>query len=362
MSVDRNKMIRIAQQLYITSIRLEYGEKGVAALLELLEQLPRIYDRVDPEYITGRLLVFRAVHDDASEESVLRDACDSPPVRLSNIEFLPSAYSHDARKKDTVIQVCHGGDLQLWRADGLDTDALARHGLVYVYRTRKDYFRVNGTDQEIPNPDSTYASVFAIPTFRSLNEALECYKWTAVRTSQCEIFSEAWDDSDNIDRLFFKNGPEHFMQRSLAQYLSFTLRGTEVRREQNVDESHPVDIKVTWSFSKKLALIEIKWLGKSRNDKGNVTKVYSQSRALDGAQQLADYLDDNRVQTPTHETKGYLVIVDGRRRGLSKDSISIDWTNGMYYEEEEIRYDPKHHEIRVDFEEPVRMFVEPKCR
>ncbi len=128
-----------------------------------------------------------------------------------------------------------------------------------------------------------------------------------------------------------------------------------------MDESHPVDIKVTWTLTNRLAIIEIKWLGKSRSKSGKLVK-YADARANEGARQLADYLDWNRTQTLDRQTKGYLVVIDARRRGLTEKSTFVNHKNGMHYYDIEIVFKPAFHEKRTDFEKPIRMFAEPICR
>ena len=73
----------------------------------------------------------------------------------------------------------------------------------------------------------------------------------------------------------------------------------------------PWILKATWFMTNRLALIEIKWLGQSRDDTSRKNN-YSVVRAKSGAKQLADYMDADKVQAPTHESRGYLVVVDAR--------------------------------------------------
>ena len=180
-----------------------------------------------------------------------------------------------------------------------------------------------------------------------------------IKDSSCPTFNNVWHDEK---RIYFKHAQEHIIRKSLTQYLKTTFRGDcEVRAEQNMDESHPVDIKITWSFSQRLALIEIKWLG-TPCDGLKVGKPYSEHRARDGAKQLSDYLDSNRNQSPYHITRGYLVVIDGRRRGINQHvTHQVNRENAFYFESKEISYNPKYHELRNDFEEPIRMFAEPLC-
>jgi hypothetical protein len=148
------------------------------------------------------------------------------------------------------------------------------------------------------------------------------------------------------------------MRRSLHSFLTNRLRDAEVLPEQNVNERNPADLKITWSFTRSQALIEIKWLGKSRNPEKKMVEHYDQ-RACDGADQLADYLDKYRTSNPIVDARGYLVVIDGRRRSLNKETTTVSREDGMYYENREIEFNPKHHEVRTDFERPIRMFAEP---
>jgi len=152
------------------------------------------------------------------------------------------------------------------------------------------------------------------------------------------------------------------MRKSLTNFLDISLRGVEVRPEQVVDETHPIDIKVTWMFQAKHALIEIKWLGTPKYDDSHLGASYTDYRARQGAKQLADYLDSNQEYAPLHTQRGYLVVIDGRRQGLNPDISAVNRKMGFHYEHQELDFDPKYHEIRNDFAYPIRMFAEPKCQ
>lgn len=97
------------------------------------------------------------------------------------------------------------------------------------------------------------------------------------------------------------------MRDSLWQYLTAVLRSHSVKREQVVDDSHPVDIKVTWPIISNVALIEVKWLG----DSGKIH--YRDSRANQGAKQLIEYLESSYEEEPDKNFIGYLAVFDGRR-------------------------------------------------
>lgn len=332
----------------------EYGSAGVGIWRKMMEILrEELYTYIEPEIIKGTLVIFRTLDDkipDYMKESVPFDYAEFLAQELEPSRFTDTA----------AIQIRNDGGYLLWKRAAFDWAILSAEAIVYLYNSRKEYLVIRENRVEIFNPSKAHASVFSIPTFRELKDALESYKRRMVRTSQCKIFSSAWNDSD---RLFFRNEPkpEAILRNSLWQFLSSVL-GAEVRPEQIVDESHPCDIKVTWMLTNRLAFIEIKWLGKSLSAEGRITSNHTDVRAREGARQLADYLDANRTQAPTHETRGYLVVIDARRRGLTGSSTSIDHYNGLWYKDREVEYKPEYHKVRTDFEQPIRMYAEPICR
>ncbi|MDP9048701.1 MAG: hypothetical protein M3N14_11225 [Bacteroidota bacterium] len=256
------------------------------------------------------------------------------------------------------IQVKPDGSVDFALDIALDHNQIRQFGILYIYDSNHHSEKVYGKDKIIkltPIPGSD--SYFAVQTFKELEEALEYYGTKMARNSNCETMKKAWFDDT---RIFFKNGPEHMLRDSLTEYLKISLRNTEARPEQVVDRSHPVDIKITWSLANRLALIEIKWLGKSLYDRSKqFTKIYTENRALKGAKQLADYLDANKIQAPLHPTRGYLVIFDARRWNCNTDTISINKKNGLKYENSVINYNPVYHNERTDFSIPYRFFIEP---
>lgn len=151
---------------------------------------------------------------------------------------------------------------------------------------------------------STTSSIFAYPIYKELDEALIIYHKTLAENSVCGILNQVWKDETRKE---FCEKPEHFMRDSLWQYLRAVLRNHTVKREQVVDDSHPVDIKITWPIISNVALIEVKWLGDS-----GATK-YRDARANEGAKQLIDYLVSSYTEEPDKNFLGYLAVFDGRR-------------------------------------------------
>ena len=222
------------------------------------------------------------------------------------------------------------------------------------YENSEEYFYVNRQRIEIPRSfecSSIYASHYS-----DLNEALKRYANEKILTSNCSIFKESWLDRN---RIFFKPAPEEQMQTSLKEFLSSALRGVKIIREHNLNASKPVDIMVEWTEANKSALIELKWLGKSK--RGNNLTTYTDNRADEGSRQLKEYLDMDNTDTPNKISKAYLVVIDGRRKGTNKNTTTINSENGFFYENQEINFSDEHKyfERLKNFARPIRMFAKP---
>lgn len=161
------------------------------------------------------------------------------------------------------------------------------------------------------------------------------------------------------------NHPEKIMRSSLAQHLRSSLRDLKVVRvneEQNQSETEPVDIEVSWGFTTHIALLEIKWLGKCLKSSGDELAAYthSESRAREGVPQLEGYIDEAHERNPGYEIRGYLVVFDGRRKGVRKWLPGeVSAADAWHYKECDIDYGETIPD-RNDFRVPVRLYLEPK--
>jgi hypothetical protein len=327
-------------------VEAEHGERGTRALRVVLEFVPAFYRHVPPENRRTRILVLKHLDDVAL--GALSDA-----IQCASLGHMPVLSDNEV-----VVQILQSGEFLVSQTAAIDPVQVAQDCVVYTYENGTEMFYAGSASSPVINPMEGYASVFTIPTFDDLKLALSEYRDKQARRTSCSILAEVWKGQK---RILFRSGPEPTMRNSLVQFLKACLRGdVEVRPEQVVDESHPVDIKVTWFMSNRLALIEIKWLGASKTNPSRLLS-YSDSRAREGARQLANYLDRNASQAPQQVTRGYLVVFDGRRARVRPSTRRINHANGFWYEHSEIVFEPKYHERRSDFEVPIRMFMEPLC-
>jgi hypothetical protein len=340
---------KVTQAQYSVLIEKDYGLVGIQKLLLLTDTIAKIYKHLNFSSFT-RIIIYITLDQALSLEN----------IENSNFEKYQSFQNlAQIRGTELTIEVRENLDL-LVSVDFIPpVDALRANALVYQ-RDQAVETILGKTQQkpliQIPNAES----YFSVQTYKELDAALEDYKVKVARYSDnCPHLKTVWFD---LNKIFFMPRPEHIMRDSLTYFLQIRLRNTEVRPEQVVDKSHPVDIKVTWGYTSKLALIEIKWLGKSLEQWGvSFKQNYTQGRALEGAAQLARYLDENKIQAPDKITKGYLAVFDGRRWGVNSRTKEINTKQGFHYENDEIIYNPDYHKKRTDFAKPVRFFMEPKC-
>ena len=260
-----------------------------------------------------------------------------------------------------MLEVFASGGIYLRSSQPETPEDIAAHAVVYVYRNGNERFLAKCESKTVPRFDPSARSQFSIPTFSSLREALQHYARENIRESTCYLFDRVWHDRNN--RLFLHDAPEAQMRDSLVQFLRNRMGGDhDVWPEQNVDESHPVDIQVKPRFgNNRLMLIEIKWLGNSVAGDGHVTAKHRDARAQSGAIQLAQYLEEKQRFAPSSVIQGYYVIIDARRRNLREGVTSVTRSDGMHFETMELSFDPAPHKTRPDFDPPYRMFARPIC-
>lgn len=336
---------KIICQSHEHEIHSDYGDKGISDFICVIDNIRRIYKCINLR----------------NHNSIIIFKSDSINLKtLHNQTHVINDFSHL-----TIYETCPNLTIQIKKIDeiilsteDIDISQIIPTNFVYQYISTKERFYTKTKTYELDDiPDCE--SYFSIPTFKSLESALEHYKINIVRSASCPHMQEAL----HPQRIFFKPKPEKYLRRSLEFFLKIRMREyIEVRPEQIVDESHPVDLKISWQGINHIALIEIKWLGKSLDaENGTITSIYDEPRALKGADQLIGYLDSNRERVPSFNTQGYLIIYDIRRKNTNANITSIDRDNGFFYEHKEINFNPSYHTTRNDFTKPIRMFITPQC-
>ncbi len=256
------------------------------------------------------------------------------------LEGTPKTQNHgvleDLIKFPAVIQWSEDGAFRLWNKTVLPQQALQASGMLAYVLDDLEHIWVNGYCVRVPCFVPHTKSAFATPTFFHLEDTLKAYYQMHAKTSIGMELSVCWMDNN---RLRWWAAPESNLRDSLWLFIRDTLRGKgEVKREQNVDNSNPVDIKVTWNYSRARALIEIKWLGSSFDNAGKCTAHYTEFRAKRGAVQLRNYLLKSLEENPEHVFVGYLVVFDGRRKKTKQLLGVITWDDAWAYKDADIVY------------------------
>ena len=318
---------------------------------EIIEFVKEIYRSIEPSHYNGVVIIFKDLDGKISFE-------DNFQEKFYDKDIL----NHDY--KSLIFQLKNENELPIIWKNIDETNILKllsteNNFIAYFYDGKEERFVVNGQRINIPNKYSC-PSIFALQ-YHYLTEALIFYKNERVRTVSNELFRKCWEDKKWI---YLKNKPERDMQISLKEFLEDRIRGVNVNREYSLGASKPVDVRVYWREANRAALIELKLLGQTLKKNGDIGTKYSNNRANDGMKQIKEYIDLERGDTPSIITKGYLVVIDGRRRNISTTKVnSLSRENGMYYADKElvIAEDKKYWETFPNIEKPIRMYVEPVC-
>lgn len=345
---DLERLRRLVAESYTVAIERRYGASGMERLRDLTAALDTIHEELAYELLADGLTVFSTL-----------DPHHRPLPAATTMPVTPSRLPTLVQGRATV-QVLPDHSLLL-SCEEQDPMQLASDAVVYHFDGR-DRFVIDGEFHDVMNV-TPFPSIWGTPTFFILEDALEFYRDSIALVCDCDILAdELWHDRDR--RWFLRNRPEDSMQHSLWRYLRQTMRGTnrvvEVDREQPVDGRRPPDIKITWAQSKRIALIEIKWIGKSVDRSGTRISRFEpdEADANRGAQQLVDYLDANFRRAVNHQSKGYLVVFDARRRNLRLESRDLSREDALYFLLRDIAWVPDHS-TRHDFETPLRCFLRP---
>lgn len=346
MNLDRGLMQEVHASSLSSVVLIALGSEGDVLAKRLLRVLPDIHARLPIEVLPDGLLVFAALDD-----SVTFPDSSGPLTDLSSV----TTYPH----RGFTVQVLEQG--YRVRPAVLDPRQFP-HSLSYRFlHPKQETWHVGDVSVPVFNPASDHLSAFAVPLFSSLERALDNYATRQVHECRCRELQLAWRDDL---RLFWNQRPEEQVRRSLEHHLVSALRA-HVEVEHVVDERKESDIWIYWAFSTHAALIECKWLGRSASDPADdgtrKSTDFTQADAVAGLGQLADYLDRQRPRADGRSVRGHLVVIDGRRRGLTDpdQTTTVEQEDLLHYEYRDIEW-PAHLVARTDMAAPRRMFCRPK--
>src|SRR5216683_1620914 len=280
--------------------------KGILRFLKLCARHATVHER-------SNVTVFALMQSDPLVESVRSQ-------HATAFQFGTTALGSI---QDLAVEIREDGSPFIWQVIPPQITSIIETGIVYRLVQSVETFSISGNTVAVPKVIEDAVSQFLLNYFKDLRQALLAYRDSMARTSKCHLLREAWAD-DN--RLWFRTKPEYRLRKALHNYLYSYLRHDDIdlREEQNVDDSHPVDIKILWRMENRTAIIEVKW---------------------------------HRQQAAKEDTRGYLVAFDCRRKQLKASTKTVARAEGFHYQAREITYRPEFHKRRQDFDEPMRMFL-----
>lgn len=342
---DERRLKDIAGRHYLTVISRMHGAQGVEAVRRIYPRLREIFEVIDYESITGSLSVIQML------ASVSEPFVEDARYEISDISDIA------IHNSGTLTLQLAGEKVFLWKRH-TEPRELPDGAVTYRYTSSEgEMFWIDKETSADPELLG-YPRLFGTRQFLDLSEALADYANHFARFSECLELRKAWREDA---RVMWISAPESTMRRSLHQYLRMSLRDgrPDVKEEVPPDGENPIDIVIRWPASNRVAVIEIKWLGKSgRLDPPRVTKEHGQARAQHGLDQLIAYLDLTKASSPYYSLRGYLVVFDARRRNVKAATTFCTREDGLHFQDAHIDFD-ENILRRNDVATPVRFFCEP---
>ena len=329
-----DEVVKNSHLLRVTNL---YGDDGQFALQRLTNLIRLFFRRHLPEDITSDLHVFVPIRTSPNLPKSLSDLRDKA-VSLTSLDTLP------LDDGNTVFLVALDDDTWV-KFDDVPSEDIIKECLQYAFIQRRDVLILQGEKILVQNVAwPRVLSVFSTPTFSDLQSALDHFRQQAEH-SQLFALDLVWEGKSNGPRLVLVNKPERLMRKAMKDFLQASLIGANVKEEQNTNESRPIDITIDWDTSAK-AGIEIKWLGQSTKgprkdgqprDPSDLLN-YTDRRAQDGANQLAQYIQNTLSHDSAVNHRFYHVVFDGRRKGCRSTSSRLSKEDAFYYRDSEVAY------------------------
>lgn len=130
---------------------------------------------------------------------------------------------------------------------------------------------------------------------------------------------QAKNDDKYVRQNILRNKPEHYMRDQLRQYLTDHMQYTFTIEPELGQSKRELDIY--FDVNGELYFIEIKWLGKSINDRGDdFSTSYGLPRVKEGVIQSLEYIEELAKTSETNLRCGYLAIYDCRDKKTPIDT------------------------------------------
>lgn len=358
MQIDPLKISELYMQSnFILAAYKEFGSKGEKCIGVVVDCVRNVFRAIPPEQINSQVLIRKRIND---SDSVMEER--GSPFGIDRLRN--DLIERFKRNENVLVTITLDG---LFLVDSssekIQPKDYSTDSIVYHYFHMQEGFFVGESYIPIKKPNEYLVSLFAQPTYSSVETALDRYSDSVAPDCTCKILEDVWLGGKDGKRLILSNKPESIMRNSLDQYLSTVLEQATVKAEQATDESKPVDLRVDWYGSRAVVLIEVKWIGKSVSKSKGIKQNYTNhtaSRALEGAYQVIDYVKREKSTLGEKIVKGYLVTFDGRRANLKSEKDELSREDAWHYLDKDISLSSEI-ESNDDFGGHKRVFLNPRA-
>ena len=228
MSADDN-IIKLLQKQFIVRIDDAYKDNAVDDFKECVRQIRRLFLHINLEQYQTITVISGLIPSLKRKGNV---------IAIENIHSVPT--------DNLVVNFVNENQIEIIKDNNLDVENLSAYTFIYQWSSKEenaDQFFVKG--EKIPFSGEVTpceGSFFSVKTYNDLDEALINYRDNVALMCRGRALVESMTPT----RMFFNQAPEDLLQEALCEYLENRLRQCDVKREHNVDNSHPVDIIIKW--------------------------------------------------------------------------------------------------------------------
>jgi len=268
-----------------------------------------------------------------------------PKIRIDNYDFGLDIGEILRNGKETLLYIVDINGVilnKVFRDKCISFNSLARLGKIankvtFYMGIKGIDVLIKGVPLETHNHFDSYKDVIDIRFLSGIKDYKKLFKDFFHTRVQYDPFNNYFLDKNDTPKEWhkligenpklLKVKPEERFQKNLEQFLKDYCTDKVIDEVRN-RYGERYDIWVSTNED-KIYVIEIKWLGKSISTSGNILDAYNNSeRAVDGAKQLKDYVDNAEVYMRQFGEFnihcGILVVFDAREE-MSDLNFPVDF-------------------------------------
>ena len=179
--IDRDAFDLLVNGYFVPAILSATKDRSPRLFEKLLTAIRKLYRAIEPWSVKGSITVFARTESDS-------DGISGTSQMLSSFEELRSATSHHL-----CLEVKASGEIRRWNISEMPNIViLSTAAVVYSFEGGTEAFWAHRKQFDVPNVYPGTHSLFQLPAYRELEQALAKYRYPIVRRDQCEILSNIW--------------------------------------------------------------------------------------------------------------------------------------------------------------------------